>query len=87
MRIYCPHCRSFSTIRTAKKFSPLLSDHYAGCTNPDCDHKFVVRTEIVYTTRASLSPDPEIHLRMSPRISNAEEKERASDSQLPKPCR
>lgn len=73
MHVYCPHCDSIAHVRTAKKYSATLHDHYMRCTNIDCDHAFVTRVEIVYTTRESHTPKDNIHLPLSTRLTAAEQ--------------
>lgn len=64
----CPHCGSLTRAYSIRKISNLTSEQYVSCTNVEgCDHKFVIRCEIAYTIRPSLSPNPKVILPLSPR--------------------
>lgn len=64
----CPHCGTSAKVYSTRKISALTVEQYASCTNIEaCDHKFVIRCEIAYTIRPSLTPNPKVILPLSPR--------------------
>lgn len=66
----CPHCGSSAKAYSTRRISPLTVEQYCNCTNIEgCDHKFVIRCEIAYTIRPSITPNPKVILPLSPRAS------------------
>lgn len=67
MRIKCPHCRAPATIRTSRPMSETVQEHQLQCSNLECAHTWVAQTGAVRTIAPSMTPNPKVHIPLSPR--------------------
>jgi hypothetical protein len=68
MRMRCPHCKSWASVRNSIEITPLLRDMFLICKNPACGHTFAAAMEINRTLSPSATPDPAILLPLSPHV-------------------
>lgn len=68
MRMRCPHCKSWASVRSSEQVTPLLRESFLICKNAACGHTFAAATEINRTLSPSATPDPSILLPLSPHV-------------------
>ncbi|MEW6166039.1 MAG: ogr/Delta-like zinc finger family protein [Pseudomonadota bacterium] len=67
MRVKCPHCDAPARCRSSKPMSPTSREQKLQCTNVECAHTWVAVTEAVRTIAPSMTPNPKVHIPLSPR--------------------
>lgn len=68
MKMRCPHCKSWASVRSSEQVTPLLRESFLICKNAACGHTFAAATEINRTLSPSATPDPSILLPLSPHV-------------------
>ncbi len=68
MRMRCPHCKSWASVRNSVEVTPLLRELFLICKNAACGHTFAAATEINRTLSPSATPDPAILIPLSPHM-------------------
>lgn len=68
MRMRCPHCKSWASVRSSVEVTPLLREMFLICKNAACGHTFAAATEINRTLSPSATPDPAILIPLSPHV-------------------
>lgn len=65
--ICCPHCGAKAFARTGGKKDTTYREVYYYCSDEiACRHVFVVAMETIRTVHPSLTPNPAVHLPMTP---------------------
>lgn len=67
MRLVCPHCGQPATIRTSRAMSEISREAQLQCNNVDCAHTWVMIASAVRTIAPSMTPNPRVHIPLSPR--------------------
>ncbi|MHB1430075.1 MAG: Ogr/Delta-like zinc finger protein [Rhodocyclaceae bacterium] len=70
MRLKCPHCGGTAHIRTSRDLSEITRELSIQCLNVECSHSWVAIIEAVRTIAPSMTPNPAIHIPLSPRVEN-----------------
>lgn len=68
MKMRCPHCKSWASVRSSEQVTPLLRESFLICKNAACGHTFAAATEINRTLSPSATPDPAILIPLSPHV-------------------
>ncbi len=68
MRLRCPHCGEFGTIRTSEQVTECLTLQYVQCNNMECGHNWRASTSAEMTLSPSAIPNPAVHLPLSSHI-------------------
>ena len=63
----CPHCKTWSTVRSSEPLSPLVRAVFFQCRQLHCGHTWKAHLEAVHTITPSAVPDPNIDLPLSSR--------------------
>lgn len=66
----CPHCKTWSTVRSSEPLSPLVRAVFFQCRQLHCGHTWKAHLEAVHTITPSAVPDPNIDLPLSSRSEN-----------------
>lgn len=66
--VRCPHCDSRCVGQRDRRISRVLTEVDYLCTNPQCNHRFVVAVEAVRTIGLSSTPRADVHLPLSSHI-------------------
>ena len=53
MKMRCPHCKTWATVRGSHEVSNLTRESYFACGNTACGHTFAALTEINRTVSPS----------------------------------
>lgn len=73
--VTCPHCKSRALIRTSRQLTALVKEVYCQCQNLMCGHTFVAHVEAVRTISPSATPDPQVALQISNRVTETSTKQ------------
>ncbi|SDG27467.1 Ogr/Delta-like zinc finger [Onishia taeanensis] len=69
IRLSCPHCGSYLTIRSSNGITPVYREAYVHCTNVDaCGWRGKMGLELTSTLCPSSQPNPEVNLPLSPSL-------------------
>lgn len=68
MRMRCPHCNTWASVRNSLEVTPLLREVFLVCKNAACGHTFAAAMEINRTLSPSATPNPAIVLPLSPHV-------------------
>lgn len=88
MKMRCPHCKTWATVRGSHEVSNLTRESYFACGNTACGHTFAALTEINRTVSPSAIPDPKVRLPLSSHVRRRvllEQIETLPTSHLPPP--
>lgn len=66
--VRCPHCDARCVGQRDRRISRVLTEVDYLCTNPECNHRFVVAVEAVRTIGLSSTPRTDVHLPLSTHI-------------------
>jgi hypothetical protein len=67
MRIECPHCGETAVIRSSQRMAATVREARVQCQNVECAHTWIVHISAVRTLAPSMTPDPTVHIPLSPR--------------------
>lgn len=68
MKMRCPHCKTWASVRGSREVSNLTRESYFACGNTSCGHTFAAVTEINRTVSPSAIPDPQVRLPLSAHV-------------------
>lgn len=65
MKMRCPHCQAWASMRTSRELSELSREQTFACRNVECGHTFTALTTIDRTLSPSAIPNPRVSLPLS----------------------
>jgi Ogr/Delta-like zinc finger len=71
MRLRCPHCGEFGTIRSSEQMTECVSNQYVQCGNLECGHTWRATTTAEVTLSPSAIPNSRVNLPLSTHVKSA----------------
>ena len=71
MRLRCPHCGEFGSIRSSEQITECTSYQYCQCSNVECGHTWRTTSTAEVTLSPSAIPNSRVNLPLSTHVRGA----------------